>query len=78
MFSRDLVASILMSCWALYAIDCQSWLLNPWNIARITNDANISSPKPSSVELIGPRSGIDSIVTNLSTLESVNWGLSGL
>ena len=31
-----------MSCWALYAIDCQSWLLNPWNIARITNDAEIS------------------------------------
>ena len=72
MANKEFVASILMSCCALYAVDCHSWLLNPWKTARNVNESRISNPNPNSIEFIGPREGIQSELTKSSTRESVN------
>ena len=47
---RLAVASILMSCWTLYAVDCQRNSLIPWNTARKENEIRISTPNPISGE----------------------------
>ncbi len=47
---RLAVASILMSCWTLYAVDCHRNSLMPWKMARKMNEIRISTPNPISGE----------------------------
>ena len=40
---NDLVASILISCCALYATDCQSWLLKPWKTDKAAKQMKMTT-----------------------------------